>query len=121
VFTIGTDLVEIRRVERLVRLYGDRFLARVYTAAEQERCGPRMESLAVRWAAKEAVMKALGSGIGQVSLVEIEVIGGAGGQPQIRLHGEALALAESRGLDHWAVSMSHDGGMAVAFVVASQG
>jgi holo-[acyl-carrier protein] synthase len=115
---IGTDLVEIRRVERLVRLYGPRFTDRVYTPGELERCGGRMESLAARWAVKEAVMKALGSGLGEVALLEIETIHQSGGQPGLRLHGRAQERADALGLHSWAISIAHDGGMAVAFVAA---
>ena len=115
---IGTDLVEIQRVERLVRLYGPRFVDRVYTPGEQERCAGRIESLAARWAVKEAVMKALGRGIGEVALLEIEVVRGTDGQPGLRLHGKAQECADALGLHSWAVSIAHDGGMALAFVAA---
>jgi len=116
--TVGTDLVEVRRVERLVHLYGARFTERVFTDAEMERCGARMESLAARWAAKEAAMKALGAGLGEVALREIEVIHHPEGQPQLLFHGRARERADALGLHSWAVSIAHDGGMALAFVAA---
>lgn len=116
---VGVDLVEIRRVANLVANYGERFTGRVFTADERQDCGDRPESLAARWAVKEAVVKALGTGFGPVSFCEIEVLRECAGQPELRLHGKARALAEARGLSSWAVSVSHDGGFAIAFVVVT--
>jgi holo-[acyl-carrier protein] synthase len=113
------DLVEIRRVAALAGRYGERFTRRVFTPAECTECGDRPESFAARWAAKEAVAKALGTGFGPVGFCEIEVLRECTGQPELRLHGRARALAEERGLHSWAISISHDGGYAVAFVVAT--
>jgi holo-[acyl-carrier protein] synthase len=114
---IGVDLVEIDRVAALVTRYGERFAGRVFTPAERLDCGDRPESLAARWAVKEAVAKALGTGFGPVSFREIELLRECTGRPELHLHGEARALAEARGLSSWAVSVSHDGGFAIAFVV----
>jgi holo-[acyl-carrier protein] synthase len=125
--SIGADLVEIDRIGRAVERHGARFLRRVYTAAELAACGadvphaaPRVASLAARWAAKEAVAKALGTGIGQVTWQEIEVLQDGAGCPGLQLHGNAARLAEARGLTMWALSLAHDGGLALAFVVAGQ-
>ena len=115
---VGADLVEVRRIALLVARYGERFTARVFTPGELAACGGRAESLAARWAAKEAVAKALGTGIGAVAWQEIEVVSGEGGCPGLRLHGRARLTADERGLTRWALSLAHDGGMALAFVVA---
>lgn len=114
---VGTDLVEVERIAMLVERYGARFTDRVFTAGELADCAGRAESLAARWATKEAVAKALGSGIGAVAFQEIEVTRGAAGQPELALHGRAAALAAERGLAQWALSLAHDGGLALAFVV----
>ncbi len=116
---VGVDLVEIRRVAGLSERYGERFTGRVFTPAELADCGDRPDSLAGHWAAKEAVVKALGTGFGPVSFLEIELLRECAGQPELRLNGEARALAEARGLHSWAISVSHDGGYAIAFVVAT--
>jgi holo-[acyl-carrier protein] synthase len=116
---VGVDLVEIRRITALVARYGERFAGRVFTPAERLDCADRPESLAARWAVKEAVAKALGTGFGPVSHREIEVLRKTSGQPELHLHGKARALAEARGLSSWAVSVSHDGGFAIAFVVVT--
>lgn len=115
---VGTDLVQIDRLAALVQQYGERFTGRVFTSAELADCAGRAESLAARWAAKEAAAKALGVGIGQVAFRELEVVRGASGQPGLLLHGRAAALAADLGLSHWALSLAHDGGLALAFVVA---
>ncbi len=115
---VGTDLVEIARVAAVIREYGERFTGRVFTEAELVDCADRAESLAARWAAKEAAAKALGTGIGQVAFQEIEVVRGASGQPKLLLQGRAAALAAELGLTQWALSLAHDGGLALAFVVA---
>jgi len=115
----GADLVEIRRITELIERYGDRFTGHVFTQVEIADCGGRAESLAARWGAKEAVAKALGTGIGPVAWQEIEVVRDEAGCPRLRLHGAAEVLAAERGLVHWAVSLAHDGGMALAFVVAT--
>jgi holo-[acyl-carrier protein] synthase len=116
---IGVDLVEVWRVAALAEHYGVRFTDRVFSPAELSDCDDRPESLAARWAAKEAVMKALETGFGPVGFRDIEVLKGCAGQPELRLDGKARALAETRGLYSWAVSMSHDGRYAIAFVVAT--
>ena len=115
---VGADLVEIRRIAALVERYGERFTDRVFTLGELADCGGRAESLAARWAAKEAVAKALGTGIGAVTWQEIEVVCGENGCPAVKLHGRAAVLAADHGLRQWALSLAHDGGMALAFVVA---
>lgn len=116
---VGTDLVEIARVAEMIARHGERFTGRVFTVGELADCAGRAESLAARWAAKEAVAKALGTGIGAVAFREIEVVLDAAGRPGLRLHGCAAALSAERGLSQWALSLAHDAGLALAFVVAN--
>jgi holo-[acyl-carrier protein] synthase len=118
---VGTDLVQIDRVAALVQRYGDRFTGRVFTDQELADCGGMVASLAARWAAKEAVAKALGTGIGKVAFQDVEVVQDGAGKPDLRLKGGAAEVAEALGLHQWAVSLSHDGGLALAFVVATGG
>ncbi|MDQ1300345.1 MAG: holo-[acyl-carrier protein] synthase [Chloroflexota bacterium] len=120
---VGVDLVAVRRIAQLAAGYGERFTQRVFTARERADCSQgsdetRMNSLAARWAAKEAVAKALGTGFGPVNHLEIEVMRDEQGCPHVCLHGRAAALAQARGLNRWAISLSHDDGLALAFVVA---
>lgn len=116
---VGTDLVEVRRVAAAAERYGARFTERVFTPAELADCAGRAESLAARWAAKEATAKTLGTGIGEVAFREIEVVKDATGRPALALHGRAAALAAQRGLTQWALSLAHDAGLALAFVAAT--
>lgn len=115
---VGADLVEVHRIAELVREHGERFTRRVFTAQEVADCNGRADSLAARWAAKEAIAKALGTGFGPVEHLDIEVVRDEVGCPHVRLHRAAAALSQTRGFTQWAISLSHDGGMALAFVVA---
>ena len=121
---VGVDLVAIARIERLLARYGDRFLHRLCTPEElAEPTARRAETAAARFAAKEAAAKALGFGMRflateGVSLHEIEVIHDARGRPYLRLSGKAAAQAHATGLREWSLSLSHEAGLAVAFVVA---
>lgn len=114
----GVDLIEIARIDEVVTRYGKHYLDRIYTSAELEQCGKRAESLAGRFAAKEATAKALGCGIGDVGWQEIEVLGDEQNAPQLTLHGEALKMANKKGLSSWSVSISHSQSHSVALVVA---
>ncbi len=121
--TTGVDLVKIARVERALERHGDRFLKRVFTQAEVLYCRGRAPELAARFAAKEAVSKALGVGVRMMSRDGIgwqdaEIVGDMRGKPLIRLYGHAARLAEELGLSEWAVSLSHTREHAIAFVVA---
>ena len=113
----GVDIVEIPRVRRVAERYGLRFLRRIYTEREIAYCRGRAPQLASRFAAKEAVMKALGTGVRGVRWRDIEVQRDRGRAPTIQLHGTALARAERLGVDHLAVALSHSEAYAVAFVV----
>ncbi len=115
----GVDLIEIDRIAEMVSRHGNHYLERIYTAEELNLCGRRAESLAGRFAAKEAVAKALGAGIGEVSWREIEILENDQKAPEIRLHGVAQANAEKMGLEQWSISISHNQKLAIAFVVAS--
>ena len=113
----GVDIIEIPRIKAVADRYGARFLRRIYTEGEVAYCRGRAPQLASRFAAKEAVMKALGTGIRGVRWRDIEIARKPGGPPTIVLHGTALARAERLGLGHLAVSLSHSQEYAVAFVV----
>lgn len=115
----GVDLVEVPRLQAVVDRHGERFLARVFTPRERAEAADRAESLAARFAAKEAVMKALGHGLFEVGWQEIEVIRGENRQPELRLHGRAQALAAAHRLSTWSVSLSHTTAHAIALVVAT--
>ncbi len=114
----GVDLIEIPRLQRALDRHGDAFLHRIYTPAEIQAFGHSPASLAARWAAKEAVAKALGTGLGPVGWQEIEILADEQHAPVLRLHGRAAALAQSLGLTQWSLSLSHTRELAIAFVVA---
>jgi len=121
--TTGVDLIEIARIERVLARYGNRFLERVFTPAEILYCRARPAELAARFAAKEAVSKALGVGVRMmardgINWREAEIVGDARGKPLVRLHGHAAERAAELGLSEWAVSLSHAQDHAIAFVVA---
>jgi holo-[acyl-carrier protein] synthase len=121
---VGVDLIELARIERVVARHGERFLARVYTEAEIAHCRGRVPELAARFAAKEAVSKALGVGMRLIGAEgigwrEVEVLPDGLGKPEVYLSGRAAALAAAQGLGTWAISLSHGQAQAVAFVVAS--
>ena len=114
----GVDLIEIARIDEVVTRHGKHYLERVFTPAELDYCGKRAESLAGRFAAKEAVAKALGTGIGDVSWKEIEILGDEQNAPILTLYGVAKTKAEELGLTNWSVSISHSQSHSVALVVA---
>lgn len=114
----GVDLVEIRRIAEAVERHGRRFLNRVFTQHEQAQCGGRAASLAARFAAKEAVAKALGCGIGRVGWTEVEVRSDEAKAPHLVLYGEGERIAGELGLTTWSLSLSHTESQAIAFVTA---
>ena len=117
----GTDLTEIDRIASSVERFGERFLQRIYTPGEIRYCLQKKnsaESLAARFAAKEAGAKALGTGIAKgVSWREIEVIHLPGGRPSLRLHGRAAERAAAMGVTSLHLSLSHSRVMAIATVI----
>jgi len=114
----GVDVVEVNRIDLAILRHGQRFFERFYTGQELIDSNGQTPALAARFAAKEAVAKALGTGIGQVAWKEIEVVNGPRREPQLRLHGQAQELADSMGLTDWAISLSHTEQHAVAVAVA---
>jgi holo-[acyl-carrier protein] synthase len=114
----GIDLIEIARIRAAIERHGERFSRRIFTLAELAYCAGRIESLAARFAAKEAVSKALGTGIGPVSWLEIEIRGGEYEAPAIILHERAERIAKELRLTTWSVSLSHSETHAIALVVA---
>jgi len=115
----GIDIIEIPRIQTALDRHGERFLRRVFTPAEIAECRGRAEALAVRFAAKEATSKALGTGIGPVSWREVETLHKHSGEPYLVLHGQAEQVAKTMGLTTWAVSLSHSRDNAIAVVVAT--
>jgi holo-[acyl-carrier protein] synthase len=111
----GIDIAEIDRVADLVKRYGDRFGRRVFSPTEWARYREQPASLAARFAAKEAVIKALGSPL--MALHEIEVVRDEGQRPRVQLHGRARARANALGVRSIALSLSHARAYAVAVVV----
>jgi holo-[acyl-carrier protein] synthase len=116
--SVGVDIIEISRVAATVDRFGDRFLQRIYTANEIAYCRGRAPQLAARFAAKEAVMKALGTGTRGVGWREVEVTRKRTGEPGIELHGRAAERAKKLGIDRLALSISHSRDYAVASVVS---
>lgn len=114
----GIDLIEIDRVVQAIERHGERFLERVFTPQELDELNGNPASLAGRFAAKEAVAKALGTGIGPVAWQEIEILRGPAREPILYLHGAAAKLASDKHLTQWSVSLSHSQGLAVAAVFA---
>ncbi|MCS7251144.1 MAG: holo-ACP synthase [Anaerolineae bacterium] len=120
---LGIDIIEIQRVERVVARFGERFLQRVFTPAERQACRGRIFEYSARFAAKEATAKALGVGLrimarDGIGFHEVEILPDPWGQPHVHLHGRAAERARALGLTHWAVSMTHDGGFAIAVVIS---
>ena len=115
--TTGVDIIEIERIRGVVERWGERFLRRIYTDGEISYCRGRAQNLAARFAAKEATMKALGTGVRGVSWKDIEVVRDQGGAPSIRLYGRAVSRANKLGVKELALSLSHSRSYAVAFVV----
>jgi holo-[acyl-carrier protein] synthase len=118
---VGTDLMEIARIEASIARFGDRFLARVFTAREIAYCQQKKnaaESFAARFAAKEAGAKALGTGISQgVGWLELEVTREPGGKPALALAGRAAARAGALGVTHISMSITHSRDTALAIVI----
>ena len=129
---LGTDIVYVPRIQAALDRFGDRFLQKVYTPTEQQDCGQsnsarsnkgkmsRVSShqLAGRWAAKEAVVKALGTGWRGLRYTEVEVQRSNTGAPYLLLHGAAAAVASAWGNCQWQLSLSHDGDYCTATAIA---
>ena len=114
----GVDLIEIERIEQAIERHGDPFLRRIFTSRELISCKGRADSLAGRFAVKEAVSKALGTGIGEFSWTEIEIVRDTQGKPQLELHNNALEKAQEMGIKAWSISLSHTETHAIGMAVA---
>ncbi len=115
----GVDLVEIHRFKDLNPRIFARFTQRVYTPAEREICAGNFNCLAGRFAAKEAVAKALGTGIGLIRWHDIEILRGESGEPVLHLYNQAEEISRAKGITTWALSISHGKEIAIAFVIAT--
>jgi len=116
---VGIDIVEIPRIQRVLERWGERFLQRIYTPQEITFCHGRSPQLASRFAAKEAVMKALGTGIRGVGWREVEVVRARGRAPSVQLHGRAQRRAQALGIAELALSLTHSDHYALASVVGA--
>jgi len=120
---IGTDIVECLRIAQMIERHGELFISRVYTAQEIEYCSARKaatQHYAGRWAAKEAVLKAMGTGWAQgIRWRDIEVYNEPGGKPIIRLGGGARETCEQLGVAEMLISISHSRTHATAFAIAT--
>lgn len=118
---IGTDIVDITRIEKACQKFGERFISKIFTDQEEKACKDKKEvahHLAARFAAKEAVLKALGTGISKgIGLKDVEVTRTPGNRPEIILYGRGKEMAESLGVKNIHISISHDADRALAFAV----
>jgi len=114
---IGVDIVEIARIKTAIARQGEAFLKRIYTDAEIKAYRWKLPSLAVRFAAKEAVIKTLGKTTAGAKLKDIEILADDKGKPQVNLHGEAQNQAKALGLENIAVSLSHSKEYAIAVAI----
>jgi holo-[acyl-carrier protein] synthase len=118
----GVDMIEIPRIARMVERHGFRFLERVYTQTEQAYCKDKkrmFEHLAARFAAKEAVLKALGTGWSQgIGWTDVEVVHESSGRPRVELHNVAAREARERGINDVLISISHTDKAAIASAIA---
>jgi holo-[acyl-carrier protein] synthase len=117
----GVDIIEVERIDRAILRHGERFFDRFYTERELIDSNGHTPALAARFAAKEAVAKALGTGIGDIGWKQIEIVNGPRREPNLRLHGAAQRLASKLGLSAWSVSLSHTHEHAVAVAFAYGG
>jgi holo-[acyl-carrier protein] synthase len=118
----GIDLVDCPRIEQMIERHGERFIKRIFTAAEQayaEKNKNEVEKLAGRFAAKEAILKLVGTGWrGRIAWTDIEIINNAAGQPEVTLCGEVRKIADKLGIKHVSVSITHTANFAIASAVA---
>lgn len=122
VIGIGTDIVEVSRIGDMIDKHDDTFIQKVFTESEITYCGPRKSSVqhyAGRWAAKEAILKAIGTGWSKgIKWTDIEVINEMGGKPYVKLNGKAIDVCADRGIDEILISISHCNLFATAFATA---
>jgi holo-[acyl-carrier protein] synthase len=115
---VGIDVVHLPTFEHELDAGGVRMLEKLFTAAELDFCAGRVERLGARMAAKEAALKALGTGMRGIRCPEVEVLSLASGQPRLHLHGAAKRRAARLGLHRFRLSLCHEGELALATVVA---
>lgn len=117
---VGIDIIEVDRVRRVHEHHGERFLARVFTESEIRQCRGKFTRLAGRFAAKEAISKALGTGLHGIAWTEMEIVQLRSGRPTVRLHGNAKRRAEQLGLSGFDVSIADLQTFSIAVAVAVQ-
>ena len=122
VIGIGTDIVEVARIGDMIEKHDDTFLQKVFTESEITYCGPRkaaVQHYSGRWAAKEAILKAIGTGWSKgIKWTDIEVINQMGGKPYVKLNGKSIEVCEDRGINEILISISHCNLFATAFATA---
>ena len=122
VIGIGTDIVEVARIGDMIEKHDDTFIEKVFTEGEITYCGPRkaaVQHFAGRWAAKEAILKSIGTGWSNgIKWTDIEVINEMGGKPYVKLNGKAIEVCEDRGIEEILISISHCNLFATAFATA---
>lgn len=114
----GVDLIEIYRLESALERAGQSFFDRVFTKSEQELFGKNIASLSARFAGKEAVSKALGTGFGNIAWTDVEILRGERGEPLLNISGKAAEVAQKLQITRWSISLSHTHDHAIAMVVA---
>ncbi len=118
-YAVGIDVIEIARVRKVLAKHPERFLSRVFTPEEVAFCRGRVPELAARFAAKEAVMKALGTGARGLAWREIEILPNSRGKPLVYLHGKARERGRSIGLRAVDISLTHSHELAIAAVIGA--
>jgi holo-[acyl-carrier protein] synthase len=116
---VGIDMVEIERIEAAIKEWGGRFLNRIYTESELKICGSEVSSLSCRFAGKEAVMKALGTGVKGVGWREVEILADNCGKPVAQLYGRAESRAAELNLKEFSISLSDTRQFALAVAIGS--
>lgn len=118
---IGSDIIAVHRIDDLMQRYGDRFLDRCFRPAEKEYIQTRGRSAplsaAARWAAKEALLKALGTNVQTIPYRDVEVVRNPDGPVSLQLHGKAAEAAVRRGAHRWHLALSHEKDYATATVI----
>jgi len=114
---IGIDIIEITRIKKAITRWGESFVKRVYTEPELSLCRGKVSSLAARFAAKEAVIKAIAKDSKGIFLRDIEILAEPSGKPLVHLYGKAQGLAKDLGLDRLTVSLSHSKEHAIALAI----
>ena len=126
IFVHGVDVIDVERIAAMLETHGDKFIDRCFTKKEQEAANVssksvRAQRFAARFAAKEAVLKALGTGLaGGIKWIDVGVVR-SDGPPRVELQGRAAEIAATAGITQWRLSISHAGGIAMASVIGFGG